>query len=314
MRQATSRNFFNYSRNGTHVGIYSTWFILIVMCLQCQTDTVDHDKAYIASDYQYYSTTLYRTVAYSVVMPSNLNEQKIKGRRYPVLYLLHCAGCDNRSFIEGYNLMDSINKFDMIIVIPYDGTGGGWWLDSPIDTLSQLSTWLKGEFKNHIDSAFPTYTNRSNTGVAGHSMGGFGALHNLALHPEIFGAAFSAKGLLDMVGNKGNYMANSVLGSFLTYPQNYHNVDILENAKRFLHINAPVKFYSGPNDWFQDENLSFDSLLTLYNVPHTYFENNEDHFSMSSGSMHNMLAWFDSLFTRSQSSTFTTGTSSEKKE
>ena len=296
MRQVLPLKNIYYRRNVAHISVYSICFIFTVMCLQCKEGNFDSNfKPY------YYSAILRRTVEYSVVMPSNYKEKKTAGHRYPVLYFLHCAGGNNKSFIDDYHIMESIDKFDMIVVIPYDGTGRGWWLDSPIDTLSQLSTWLAGEFKNHIDSSFPTYTNRGNTGIAGHSMGGFGALHNLALHPDIFGAAFSAKGLFDMVGHQGDYMANYFLGPFNINRQNYHNVDLIENINRFVNINAPIKFYSGPNDWFQDENRIFDSLLTLYDVPHTYFENDEEHYPMLSESMHDMLEWFDSLFTRVQS-------------
>ncbi|MGD9201492.1 MAG: alpha/beta hydrolase-fold protein [Chitinispirillia bacterium] len=296
MKQILAIKHIGYSRNCTHLRIYFICFIFAVIYLRCKEANVVTFTTYY---YDYYSNILRRNVEYSVVIPSNYKEKKAAGHRYPVLYLLHCAGCDNRSFIENYHLTESIDNFDILVVMPYDGTGGGWWLDSPIDTLSRLSTWLTGEFKNHIDSAFSTYTNRSNTGIAGHSMGGFGALYNLAMHPDIFGAAFSAKGLFDIIGHRGKYMAGNVLGQFNEYRQNYHNVDLLENVKWFVNINAPIKFYSGPNDWFQEENQRFDSLLTMNNVPHTYFENSEeDHYPMSRESMNDMLEWFDSLFTR----------------
>ena len=54
-----------------------------------------------------------------------------------------------------------------------------------------------------VAASFLTAEKVSWFGLAGHSMGGFGALYNLGQHPEIYKAAFSAKGLLDMVGHQG---------------------------------------------------------------------------------------------------------------
>ena len=272
-------------------------FIYIIISLLLST-LLSHVRADSVHDTSYYSPQLKRKAHYTVILPSDFTKKKAAGHRFPVLYLLHCAGCDHRSYAESYNILGLINSFDMIVAIPFDGTSGGWWIDSPLHPSSQLSEWLTGEFKSRIDSLYPTLSNRGNTGIAGHSMGGFGALHNLALHPDLFCAAFSAKGLLDMVGREGGYMSETVLGTFRKHPQNYHAVDILRNAKKYVGINAPIKFYSGPNDRFQAHNRAFDTVLTSLGVKHEYFENSEDHFSMSRKSMRIMLSFFDTLFTR----------------
>lgn len=249
-------------------------------------------------DTLYYSRQLKREARYMIILPSGFQEKAKKGRRFPVLYLLHCAGCDHRSFVECYHIEGLIDTFEMIGAIPYDGTGAGWWLDSPVNPLSQLSKWLTGEFKHRIDSLYPTLSDRGTTGVAGHSMGGFGALHNLAKHPEVFSAAFSAKGKIDLIGNAGGYFTDAVLGDFTVSLHNYRAVDILSNADTFVGINAAIKFYTGPNDRFQIENRTFSRRLTKLGVKHEYFENAEDHYCMSRESMRILLAFFDDHFTR----------------
>jgi S-formylglutathione hydrolase FrmB len=244
----------------------------------------------------YYSRVLKRNADYMVILPGDYQKKKSDGHRYPVLYLLHCAGCDHRSYYEGYNIAGLVDSFDMIIAIPFDGTSFGWWVDSPVDRSSQLSTWIAGEFKSRIDSLYPTLPGRKTTGIAGHSMGGFGAMHNLITHPEIYGAVFSAKGRLDMVSNGGGYMTDVILGDFTESLNNYMTVDILGNADKFIGIDAPIKFYTGPNDRFLAGNRAFSTLLTKRGVDHDYFENEEGHYSMTQKSMRIMLQFFDEFF------------------
>jgi hypothetical protein len=127
-------------------------------------------------------------------------------------------------------------------------------------------------------------------------MGGFGALYNLAMHPQIYKAAFGAKSLFDLIGHSGQFGLASALGTYQENPIDYRNADILVNAARLRGIGAAIRFYSGPNDWFQDENRRLHRLLDSIGVVHTYFENDEGHYPVAPPTMLRMLRFFDSTF------------------
>ena len=263
-------------------------FIALSLFLCCKPKDSPTDE------FTYFSHVLQRKVKYLVLLPPDYAPQK---QRYPVLYLLHCAGCTHYSYIEHYPLPKIHDFLKFIIIIPFDGTTTGWWLDSPVDTLSQLSTWLSGEFKALIDSQYATLPDRDNTGIAGHSMGGYGALLNYINHCDIYGYAFSAKGLLNIIGHKGEFGASGVLGRFASHETLYEDVDLFSLANRLKGKNTSIRFYSGPSDWFTEENRCFDSLLTILKLRHSYFENEEPHPSMSLQSTWKMIRYFDSCFT-----------------
>lgn len=265
-----------------------TYVLLLQFCLPNVATTQNHS---------YYSPLLQREAEYLVFLPQDYTPKK---QRYPVLYLLHCAGCTHDSYIELYPLLKIRDSLNFIIVIPFDGTTKGWWLDSPIDPLSQLSRWLSGEFKMHIDSQYATLPDRNNTGIAGHSMGGYGALLNYINHYDTYGYVFSAKGLLDIIAHEGAFGVTTVLAEYTSDPEPYESVDLFRLVQNIQGKETRIRFYSGPNDWFTAENRHFDTLLTSLKIEHFYDENEEPHQSMSLQSIWKMYRFFDSSFTRTQ--------------
>jgi S-formylglutathione hydrolase FrmB len=244
------------------------------------------------------SLVVKKTIFYEVLLPQSYAQEKAAGQRFPVVYMLHCSNGSADDMAHSFHIMDYLDNFHMIIVLPDDGRDfESWWLDSPILTDSKFSTFLATEFKRRIDSLYPTLPDRANTGVAGHSMGGYGAFHNLLCHPEIYSIAFSAKGVMDLPGNRGKYFASDVLGPYPADSANYITNDILRNAKKFDSVNAKIGFYSCPLDWFPAENRKLDTVLTKRGVDHWYFEGtDQSHYPMDSVSTRLMLKFFNDHF------------------
>lgn len=120
------------------------------------------------------------------------------GKRYPVLYLLHGAGDTYQAWATNTDLVTFARAFRLVIVMPSAGKDAqaGWY-----------SNWLDGEYQwetYHI-GVLPAYISHSfrvisgDAGVAGLSMGGFGALSYAARHPGMFRAAVSFSGAVDML-------------------------------------------------------------------------------------------------------------------
>jgi enterochelin esterase-like enzyme len=248
----------------------------------------------------YSSTILGKSVEYIVVLPNAYTAQVAAGKRFPVLYLLHCAGCrawDWTSPEYGAQVDVLVDSVHYIVVAPDDGNVLSWWLDSPVKQKSGYHNFLVREFKPRIDSLYATLPDRGNTGIAGHSMGGFGAMHNLIESPEVFSAAYSIKGAVDLLPYPNNWGLDAVLGSQSTQMANWLKADVVSNACRLAGKNVAVRFYSGPNDWFGDGNRRLDSALNSCSVPHSQVINSEVHFQVPYGSMRSVMMFFDSVFT-----------------
>ncbi|GAA2807599.1 hypothetical protein GCM10010441_35430 [Kitasatospora paracochleata] len=141
-----------------------------------------------------------------IVLPSDYYADP--GKRYPVLYLLHGSPGDPCDYFNG----DRMPKFDgirsssgMIIVMP-DGGSRGWytnWLMQ--NTEAGAQNWENFEINQvvpFIDANLHTLADRAHRGIAGISMGGFGALHLAQVHPDLFSQVATLSGDADISRNE----------------------------------------------------------------------------------------------------------------
>jgi S-formylglutathione hydrolase FrmB len=128
-------------------------------------------------------------------------------RRYPVLYLLHGVGDGQEIFtndtVKHFNIMDvmntgiAANKFgEMIIVMPNEKTN---WFGSFYTNSSATGNWedfTTSELVNFIDKKYRTIAKASSRAIAGHSMGGYGAITLAMKHPDIFSVTYGMNSAL----------------------------------------------------------------------------------------------------------------------
>jgi S-formylglutathione hydrolase len=119
--------------------------------------------------------------------------------RYPVLYLLHGYRGTNRMFQtpQWVDVPAAADRFaregggEFILVLPnaYNMYGGSFYTDSAVT--GDWETYMVAELVAHIDSKYRTVRHPRARGIAGHSMGGYGALKLAIKHPDIFGAVYA---------------------------------------------------------------------------------------------------------------------------
>src|SRR5215212_4199196 len=129
-------------------------------------------------------------------------------KRYPVIYFLHGFSADHRAFMKGgyENLntritMDSLIRAglskEMILVTPSARNffDGGFYANS--SAAGNWEDFIVRDVVRFMDRRYRTIRNRSGRGIAGHSMGGFGALRIGMRNPDTFSAIYllSAFGL-----------------------------------------------------------------------------------------------------------------------
>jgi S-formylglutathione hydrolase FrmB len=118
--------------------------------------------------------------------------------RLPVVYLLHGAGDTYRTWVDNTDVETFAADLGVIVVMPDGGRApeSGWYSDWA-DGSRRWETFHIRVLVPYVDAAFATLAAREHRGLAGLSMGGFGATTYAGRHPGLFGAAASFSGALD---------------------------------------------------------------------------------------------------------------------
>lgn len=124
-----------------------------------------------------------------------------KNRRYPVVYMLH--GFTDKMgkwfgrekfWINLPEVVDRANATgagEMIVVMPDAYTRYEGSMYSTSVTTGDWESYISCELVVYIDSHYRTLARAESRGIAGHSMGGYGALRIGIRHPEVFSVIYA---------------------------------------------------------------------------------------------------------------------------
>jgi S-formylglutathione hydrolase FrmB len=120
------------------------------------------------------------------------------GKHYPVLYFLHGASCNYTTASEIIGIEDRAILDDVIVVMPEAGKYGFYtdWLDESI--AQKWETYHLTQLVPFIDRNLRTIGAKEGRGIIGFSMGGLGAMRYAVDHPELFAAATTLSGIVDL--------------------------------------------------------------------------------------------------------------------
>ncbi|MBK8015259.1 MAG: hypothetical protein IPK20_00230 [Betaproteobacteria bacterium] len=124
-------------------------------------------------------------------------------KRYPVVYYL--TGFADQIFLysfvpyyQGFLLQEAMDRLigqgeigEMIVIIPNGLTpfGGSFYVNSPVN--GNWEDFIARDLVGYVDAAFRTVAVPRARAIAGHSMGGFGALNLAMRHPDTFAAVYA---------------------------------------------------------------------------------------------------------------------------
>jgi S-formylglutathione hydrolase FrmB len=136
------------------------------------------------------SSALGRSLPVAVVAPETVSPVG----EVPVLFLLHGRGRHHRSLVDSPAARAALLTAPFYVVLPQGEDG--WYLDSPAQPTARYAAYL-AEVVAWAERTLPVGHTAARRGIAGWSMGGYGAVHFAETHPGKFGFVASVIGLLD---------------------------------------------------------------------------------------------------------------------
>lgn len=209
------------------------------------------------------SKALGRAMPYEIYLPDGYD----KGRQhYPVLYLLHGAGGDERSWSDRGHIREKADQLiargaipPAIIVMP--GCPACWWVDGAKDN-AETAFW--SDLVPTIEMRYRTIETRGGRLIAGLSAGGYGAVRFALRYPDRIAAvaALSPAVYTETVPQTSAarlqppFLAQN--GQFNQAAWDTHNYPALLDSYFSQSFRVPLYLVSGDNDKF---GVAFETAL-----------------------------------------------------
>lgn len=228
------------------------------------------------------SAAMGKTYKAAVVLPASYATST---KAYPVMYLLHGGGgrfSDWLSNTPDKMLLHKLaDQYNLIIVTP-EGERLGGYLDSPFQKDNKFETYITKEVVEKIDGTYRTIRDRKGRVITGLSMGGHGALFLSGRHPELYCAAGSMSGALDL--NADNWKITPefakqiapgferILGPKGATPDQYALHSVVYMAEKMKTNDVRLIIDCGVDDFLIEPNRELHRRLVYNKTPHDYIE------------------------------------------
>ena len=224
-------------------------------------------------------TAMNKTYKAAVILPDSYQKNK---SAYPVMYLLHGAFGHFSDWLSNTpdkmlvkNLAD---QYNLIIVTP-EGETFSCYVNSPVNKQSQFESYIIDDVIKKIDATYRTVHDKKGRVITGLSMGGHGALYLSARHPELFCAAGSMSGGVDVNVSHWKLDAKSAdtfrglfqqtLGPDTTTHGQYSVINQVDKMKA---NGIRLIFDCGVDDMLLGPNRELHKRLLDNQTPHDYTE------------------------------------------
>jgi enterochelin esterase-like enzyme len=213
-----------------------------------------------------------------IYLPPNYS----KSRKYPVLYLLHGIGGDEKEWLRGGQpqiILDNLyaeNKIEPLIVVMPNGRAlkddratGNIMAPDKVEAFATFEKDLLNDLIPFIEKKFPVIRDREHRAIAGLSMGGGQSLN--------FG-----------LGNLGTF---AWIGGFSSAPNTKPPEQLLPAPEKAREMLKLLWISCGDNDGLITVSQRTHNYLNANNVPHIYY--------IEPG-VHDFKVWKNSLYMFSQ--------------
>jgi S-formylglutathione hydrolase FrmB len=212
-----------------------------------------------------YSPSMKKNIKAVVVVPDNY---KASNSNLPVTYLLHGYSGNFADWVtQAKGFEKAADQYQMIIVCP--NGNNSWYWDSPVDSTYRYETYVASELVSWVDSHYRTIKSRTGRAITGLSMGGHGGMYLGLKHQDVFGAAGSMSGGVDIRPFPRNWEMAQRLGTLAAKPENWEKYTVMN----LLHLYQPglaIIVDCGTDDFFYRVNEQLHQQLLYRNIPHDY--------------------------------------------
>ena len=222
-----------------------------------------------------FSNGMHKSIKAVIITPGN---DKNEADRFPVVYLLHgYSGKYSDWIIKMPKELKALADENKMIIVCPDGGFSSWYFDSPVDTTFRYETYEATEVVNYIDKNYRTITDAAHRAITGLSMGGHGALFLALRHPDIFGAAGSMSGGVDLSESRNRFDIMKRIGDTTLNAQNWHDYSVVNVIEHYATTPVKIIFDCGINDIFIKGNRLLNKKMLELKIPHEYTERPGEH-------------------------------------
>ncbi len=192
-----------------------------------------------------------------------------KPQACPVVYLLHGYGGNARTWIGVKPDLPQIADEKGIIFACPDGKNSWYW-DSPQNPAYRYETFISSELVDYTDTHYATISNKRARAISGLSMGGHGALWNAIRHTDIFGAAGSMSGGVDIRPFPNNWEMKKQLGELTANEPVWNNHTVINQVDKLKNGDLALIVDCGEGDFFLEVNKELHKRLLAYKIEHDF--------------------------------------------
>ncbi len=240
-------------------------FILLIFCntSYAQTSTVDTIEVY--------NKAMNKKIKTVVIIPSS-----DKNKNYPVVYLLHGYTGRYDNWISKMPTLKELSQSYQTIIVCPDGANS-WYIDNPADSNIRYENFITKDLIPQIDQYYPTIANKEKRAITGLSMGGHGALMLAIRNNQLFGAASSMSGAVDLLPLLNRYELNKTIGDTITYKNEWKKYSVMQLTDSIANNQIRMMIDCGINDIFIGSNRALHEKLINRKINHDYIERNGEH-------------------------------------
>ena len=221
-----------------------------------------------------FSNCMQKSIKCIVIKPDNYKNKQL---HFPVLYLLHGYGGSYNNWIKRVpELKKYADDYQMLIVCP-DGGYSSWYFDSPIDSAFKYETYISQELIAYIDTRYKTIKDKKHRAITGLSMGGHGGLFLGLRHPDIFGAAGSISGGVDLYESRSKFDIIKRIGDTITNAKRWKEWSITNLIEHYSSTNSKLIIDCGTKDIFINSNRILHEKMIALKIGHDYIERPGEH-------------------------------------
>ena len=218
---------------------------------------------------QVFSPSMNKNIKTCVIVPDNYKKSK---KKFPVVYLLHGYSGNYGTWVKSFKeVSQQVDRYGFI-AIGVDGNYSSWYFNSPIDPTFKYETYIIDELVPFIDKKYKTIASREGRAISGLSMGGHGALYLSLKHQDVFGAAGSMSGGVDIRPFSEKWNIKKRLGAINDFPDNWEKNTVVNLIELNQNNNLKLIIDCGVDDFFIDVNRELHQKMLALKIDHDYIE------------------------------------------